>query len=202
MVFETFLKDLRKSLGVSQKTLTERTKTTYQNISSYERNRTECTFDIGMGLLNALGVSVIIENNQIILKGEYDNMSKEMNNKKYERQDLDFINFNSVDAYSEYKSRIADNEKTSEEQLTKAFKKLEEAGYEFYTTRFFMDRLWDADHYPVGEYLVSISKGDREIRLLTYGGVDIDIFIFEEFISDIKKKSPKRRSIYRESFII
>ena len=37
MIFEEFLKDTRKSLGVTQNELAERAGTTYQNISSYER---------------------------------------------------------------------------------------------------------------------------------------------------------------------
>ena len=192
MIFEQFLKDTRKSLGISQGTLAERAGTTFQNISRLEnRTNSSCTFDNGMNLLNALGVSVIIENNQIILKGEYDNMSSEMKDRVYKKEDLDFVNFNVNDIYELQKSKIVENEELSAKMNQEAFDMLSKNGYEVYCSRFFMDRLWDADHYPVGESLVTISKGDRRIDLVVSGGVHIEYFLFEDFISDIKTNYPQ-----------
>lgn len=191
MIFEEFLKDTRKSLGVTQNELAERAGTTYQNISSYERVRTNCSFDVGMSLLNALGVSVLLENNQIILLKGDTKMKNNINNKKYERQDLDFINFNPQECYSLNKERIEKEENDNTKDIGEAYDKLKEKGYNVYFSRFFMDRLWDADHYPSREQLVNISKGDREIALVVSGGVNIDFFLFEDFISDIKEQYPQ-----------
>ena len=194
MIFEKFLKDTRKELGVSQRELAERAGTTFQNISRMENSKSSCRFDSGMNLLNALGVAVIIENNQIILKGEYENMSNEIKNRVYKKEDLDFVNFNVKEVYDLQKSQILENERISTEENEKAFDKLTENGYEVYFSRFFMDRLWDADHYPVGESLVTVSKDDRRIDLVVSGGVHIEFFLFEEFISDIKEEYPQEGS--------
>lgn len=191
MVFENFMKDTRKALNVSQKELAERLNTTFQNLSSYERHRTTCSFDYGMEILNALGVSVIIENNQIKIIGDVKGMSNEMKNRVYKKEDLDFINFNTRDVYEAYQRKIKSNENLNKEEISKAVNNLRDEGYEVYFSRFFNDRLWDADHYPGGEILISVSKGDREVSIVVSGGVDIDMFLFEEFISDIKKNYPQ-----------
>lgn len=190
-VFQHFLKDARKALGLSQRELAERMGTTFQNISSYERGKTLCTFDYGVELLAALNLSVILENNQIILKGEYKNMNNEFKNKKYQKEELDFINFNAQDAYDLNKKRIAKEEDLSKKEFKKAFDKLNSAGFNTYCSRFLNEKLWDADHYPVGEILVTLFKDDKEMHLVAIGGAHTIYFLFEDFIKDIKEKYSK-----------
>lgn len=158
----------------------------YYNIV-IERGRTSCTFDMGMSLLNALGVSVIIENNQIYLK---DGNNMNMNNTKYERKDLEFVTFNIQYAYELHKQTIKKEEDIASKEYSQAFEKLNNSGYEVHCSRLFNLRLWDADHYPADESLVTISKGEREIAIISSGCIDIDFFLFEEFIKDIKEKYP------------
>ncbi|MBQ8997113.1 MAG: helix-turn-helix transcriptional regulator [Clostridium sp.] len=190
-VFQYFLKDARKALGISQRELAERMGTTFQNISHYELGKRMCTFDYGMELLAALNLSVILENNQIILKGDYENMSNEFKNKKYQKEDLDFINFNPKDAYDLNKERLDNEEKYSKEEFKKAFKKLDDAGFNVYCSRFLDERLGDADYYPVGEKLVTIFRDGKEIYLVAIGGASTNYFLFENFIENIKEKYPK-----------
>lgn len=185
MKFEMLLRELRIKAGMSQKDLADRLYTSPQNISAYERLKNSCTFDMGMSLLDALGVSVVIKNNKIIVKDD------EKMNKTYKKDELEFINFNTSEGYEMYKDKIKSDETYSTNICKKAFEKLDNNGYDYSCSRLFSEKLGDADFYPPGETLVSIHKDNKEIRLISEGGVEIDFFLFESFISDIKEVYPQ-----------
>lgn len=225
MIFEQFLKEVRKKSGLTQKELAERAFTTYQNISSYERLRTECSFDIGMNLLNALGISVILENNQIFVKeGKtimkdnkwYEENSngitinadyikvKEGNDKmesKYTKENLGFINFNSDKIKEEMNDWVKKNQELNKNQLREVLNELENKGFDVYLTDKFNENLWYSDYYNNEDDLAIISKDGKEIMLSVVGYLDIDYFLLENFIDDISKKYPEE-AIFIEKAII
>lgn len=226
MIFEQFLKEVRKKSGLTQKELAERAFTTYQNISSYERLRTECSFDIGMNLLNALGVSVILENNQIFVKEGKINMKnneiliKDSNGYRfneevvkyvkvgtiemgcnYHKENLGFVNFNSDKVKKEMKDWVKKNQELNRNQLKDVLNELKSKGFDVYLTDKFNENLWYSDYYNNEDDLAIITKDGKEIMLSVVGYLDIDYFLLENFIEDISKKYPEE-AIFIEKAII
>lgn len=185
MIFEEFLKDLRKEKGLTQKELADKVFLTFQSISNFENGKRSCNFDLGMNILNALNVSVIIENNQIKIK---DGAIME---KEYIKNNIEFINFTTESVYQNKIERIKEIRRKNEEQLDRAVNKLESLGFEVELGRSLNTDLWLAEHYDFDTRLAYIRKDDKELMLFTGGDTNIDYFIFENFIDDIKKEDLK-----------
>lgn len=229
--FEEFIKKVRKQQGMSQSELAELVNTSYQNISSYERLRTSCTFDMGRLILNALGVSVVLENNKIYIKDGLKNMDNlknckknkdidlyqmtnsnldiepdyikvgELDNKLYSKEDLSFINFNIDNVRESHESYMAGNEKLNADLLRRVYKDLSEKGFNLHFYSQFDVNLWDADQYNNEDDLVSITKDDKEIILSISGHLDLELLILEDLIEDIGKQY-KEESIFIEKSIM
>ena len=183
MIFEEFLKDLRKEKGLTQKELADKVFLTFQSISNFENGKRNCTFDLGMKILNAVGVSVIIENNQIKIK-EGAIMSKE-----YIKNNIEFINFSTEAIYQKKIDKIKDIRISNEKQLSETIKRLEKLGFEVEIDRKLDTDLWLAEHYEFDTRLAYIRKDDKEIMLFTGGATNIDYFILENLIDDIKEEN-------------
>lgn len=181
MIFEEFLKDLRKEKGLTQRELAEKVFLTFQCISNFENGKRSCNFDLGMNILNALGVSVILENNQIKVK---DGAIME---KEYIKNNIEFINFVTESVYKNKEEAITAIRKQNEVQLEKTVNELKLLGFEVELGNDLTTDLWMAEHYEFDRRLAYIRKDDKELLLFTNGATNIDYFIFENFIEDIKR---------------
>lgn len=196
MIFEQFLKEARKNKGLTQKELADKAYTTYQNISSYERLRTECSFDIGMSLLNALDISVVIENNQIFVKEG--NLKME---NTFKRENLEFVNFNSEQVKEERTNWIKKNQELNAKQLEETLNALRNKGYDIYLGRVFDVNLWADDYYNNEDILATIVKDNKEIELSAVGYLDIDYFMLENFIEAISERYPQEAKFIEKAIM-
>ena len=223
MIFEKFLKETRKQKGLTQKQLADKAFTTFQNISSYERLRTECSFDIGMSLLNALDVTVIIENNQIFVKEGIDTMENkkvngkltgdlsldceyvkvynESNKPKYSADNLSFINFNSKSVLDDRDKWIKYNEESNREEIEKALNNLRDNGFEVYLSNQFDTNFWLDEQYCNETLLATIVKDGKEIELGTVGYLNVEYFVLEKFIDYISKENPEEAKFIEKSIL-
>lgn len=223
MIFEKFLKETRRQKGLTQKQLADKAFTTFQNISSYERLRTECSFDIGMSLLNALDVTVIIENNQIFVKEGIDTMENkkvngnlteglslnteyvkvynESNKPKYSADNLSFINFNSNSILEDRDKWIKYNEESNKSEIEKALENLRNNGFDVYLSNQFDTNLWLDEQYENETLLATIVKDDKEIELSTVGYLSVEYFVLEKFIDFISKNHPEEAKFIEKSIL-
>lgn len=196
MIFEEFLKDIRKQKKITQGQLAEMVFTSHQNISSYERLRTECSFDMGMTLLNALGVSVIIENNQIIIKDGIKDMKK-----SYVKENLSFMNFDPSKVKHDIRNKIQDEQYDNSRRIKEAKKELENNGFKVKILNKLTNEKSDANCYGNNDELVSVSKNGRELTLICSGWSSITHFLLEDFISDIANEYPEEAKFIEKAII-
>ena len=196
MIFEEFLKDVRKQKKITQGQLADMIFTSHQNISSYERLRTECSFDIGMTLLNALGVSVIIENNKIIIKDGIKDMKK-----SYVKENLCFMNFNSDKIKQDISKKIQDEQNDNFKRIINAKDELRIKGFSVNILEKMTYEKSDANYYGYNDELVSISKDGIELTLICSGWSSITHFLLEDFIKNIAKDYPEEAKFIKKAII-
>lgn len=186
MIFETFLRDLRRQKNLTQAQLANMLFISEKTLSGYETNRRQCTFNFAIEILNKLNISILIENNEIkVVQGDI-NMTRE-----YKNEDLNFINFN-TEKYllkiQEYRNRSI---KQAKENFEKAYKRNESLRFETSFTSAFSEELWFDECYDNGTELAIFEKDNKKMSLMVLGYFETDFFVIEEFIRLLKEYSGK-----------